>query len=58
MRAVAGSLADGDLVSIVTWNTSANTLLESHAVSGPDDATLLSVIDGLDAAEARTSTRA
>ena len=49
MRAVAGSLADGDVVSVVTWNTVANTLLESHAVSGPDDATLLSVINALDA---------
>lgn len=47
MRAVASSLMDGDVVSIVTWDDSNRVVLNSHAVSGPDDADLLDAIDDL-----------
>lgn len=49
MRAVTGSLLPGDVVSMVTWSTEQDILLNSHAVTGPNDPTLLSIIDGLDA---------
>jgi len=48
-RAVAGQLREGDIVSMVTWNTSQNVLLEGHTVSGPADPVLVDLIDGLDA---------
>ncbi len=48
-RAIASSLREGDVVSIVTWSTSNAVVLDSHAVSGPDDAVLLSGIDSLSA---------
>ncbi len=44
---VASKLVQGDVVSMVTWNSSNNVVLDSHQVSGADDATLLSAIDGL-----------
>ncbi len=46
-REIAGLLRSGDVVSIVGWNEYTYTLLDSHHVTGPDDATLLGVIDGL-----------
>ena len=46
-RAIAGRLKAGDVVSMVRWNTTQAVLLDSHAVSGPDDSTLLGVIGDL-----------
>ncbi len=48
VRAVTGSLLPGDVVSMVTWSTEQDILLNSHAVTGPNDPTLLAIIDGLD----------
>jgi len=47
MRSIAGRLREGDRVSVVTWNTSNTVVLSGHAVSGPDDATFLGAITGL-----------
>ncbi len=47
-RAIAGSLKEGDIVSLVTWDTSNAVLLDSHAVTGPDDTTLLNAISSLE----------
>jgi Ca-activated chloride channel family protein len=44
---IAGELMAGDVVSMVTWNSDQQTVLESHAVSGPDDSTLLGAISRL-----------
>jgi len=44
---IAGSLKEGDVVSVVTWDTSNATVLDSHAVSGADDSILLSAINGM-----------
>lgn len=49
LNAIAGSLRSGDVVSIVQWDTSQTVLLDSHPVSGPDDATLLREISQLSA---------
>ena len=46
-RQLAGLLKSGDVVSIVGWNEFTYTLLDSHHVTGPDDATLLGAIDTL-----------
>ncbi len=48
-RAIAGQLREGDIVSVVTWNTAQAVELANHEVSGADDTVLLRVIDGLDA---------
>jgi Ca-activated chloride channel family protein len=40
--ALAGSLREGDVISMVTWDTAQSTLLESHTATGPNDATLVS----------------
>jgi Ca-activated chloride channel family protein len=48
-RAIAASLRVGDRASIVTWNSSQTIVLDSLAVTGPDDPTLLAAIDGLEA---------
>lgn len=47
--AIAQSLADGDIVNMVSWNTDNNILLSGHAVSGPSDSTLLAAINALSA---------
>lgn len=47
MRTIAGLLDEGDVVSMVTWSSSAATELDSHAITGPDDSKLLAVIDDL-----------
>ncbi len=46
-KAIAGSLRAGDTLSIVTWNSKSPTILELHAVSGPDDTTVLEKFDQL-----------
>ncbi|MEM9453059.1 MAG: VWA domain-containing protein [Myxococcota bacterium] len=48
-RAIAGSLDEGDIISIVTWDTENQEILAGHAVQGPDDPTLLAAIDALEA---------
>jgi len=42
--AIASQLREGDLVSIVTWNSSQAIVLDSLVVSGPDDPELLETI--------------
>jgi Ca-activated chloride channel family protein len=49
-RAVASSLREGDIVSLVTWNTENLVHLRSHVVDGPNDALLLERIASLTAA--------
>lgn len=48
-RALAASLRAGDKVSMVTWDTQNAVLLGGYAVTGPNDATLLAKIEGLEA---------
>jgi Ca-activated chloride channel family protein len=48
MHAVAGSLRDGDIVSIVAWNDMQEVLLDGHSVTGADDPVLLDAINGLE----------
>ena len=48
-RTVAGQLREGDIVSLVTWNTSQTTDLMGYAVSGPNDETLLDRINSISA---------
>lgn len=48
-RSIAGSLREGDVISMVTWATSNAIILGGHTVSGPDDPMLMSAIDGIDA---------
>ncbi len=46
-RSLAGQLVEGDIISMVTWDTSQSVVLDSHAVTGPDDEVLLDAIDQL-----------
>ncbi|MEZ4385223.1 MAG: VWA domain-containing protein [Nannocystaceae bacterium] len=48
-RAIAASLKDGDIVSMVGWDTSNAIKLAGYKVTGPDDATLLGKCNGLEA---------
>ncbi len=48
MRAVAASLMDGDVVSIVRWDSEQRVVLDSYEVSGPDDSRFLGEIDDLE----------
>lgn len=47
-EAIAASLREGDIVSIVTWNSTEQIVLDTHAVSGPDDKTLLDKLDNFE----------
>ncbi|MCZ7585054.1 MAG: VWA domain-containing protein [Deltaproteobacteria bacterium] len=47
-RAIAARLKAGDIVSLVEWDQSTSVVLEAHVVDGPNDATLLAAIDGLE----------
>ncbi len=49
VKAVAESLAEGDIVSLVTWNTDNKVLLNAHSVNGPNDPSLLAAADQLEA---------
>lgn len=49
VRAIAHSLRFGDVVSVSTWNSRSSVLLDGHTVTGPDDARLLSLAEGLHA---------
>ncbi len=46
-RAIASSLKEGDVVSMVEWDTENEWTLAGYAVSGPDDAMLLDRIEDL-----------
>lgn len=48
-REVASNLTEGDVVSMVTWDTENQIVLQHHAIGGPDDPTLLAAIDALEA---------
>lgn len=47
-KAIAASLRQGDVLSIVTWNTKNPTILELHDVSGPSDPVVLNKLDKLE----------
>jgi len=47
IRALAGRLREGDVVSILTWNTEQLELLGGHVVTGPFDASVLAAVDQL-----------
>jgi Ca-activated chloride channel family protein len=47
--ALAAELKPGDIVNLVTWNTSQAVMLDSHVASGPGDAKVVSVIKSLSA---------
>ncbi|EYF04491.1 vWA domain-containing protein [Chondromyces apiculatus] len=49
VRALGASLAEGDIVNLVTWNTTNATVLSGHMVNGPDDPQLEAAVAGLSA---------
>jgi Ca-activated chloride channel family protein len=49
LRASAARLREGDVVSVVTWNTSNNVILDKHAWEGPMDLSLHAAAATLDA---------
>ena len=46
--AIAASLREGDIISIVTWATDNQVRLERHVVAGPNDPTLLAELEALE----------
>ncbi len=46
-RVIAGQLDEGDVVSMVTWNTENSVVLANHLVQGPDDAAVLAAVEAL-----------
>lgn len=48
-RAIAGSLNEGDVISMVTWDTANQVILAGHVVQGPDDPMVLAAIEALEA---------
>lgn len=49
VNAIIGQMRQGDLISMVTWNTANQVLFDAHQVSGPNDPALLSAVANLDA---------
>ncbi|MEM9453520.1 MAG: VWA domain-containing protein [Myxococcota bacterium] len=47
--AIASSLREGDTVSMVTWSTEDAVVLGGHSIAGPDDPTLRSELEALEA---------
>jgi len=47
MFATAGSLREGDTVSMVTWSDSQAVLLDGYEIQGPDDPELVGLIENL-----------
>jgi Ca-activated chloride channel family protein len=47
IRALAGRLQSGDIVSMVTWNTAQRELLSGHEVRGANDPQLIAAADAL-----------
>ena len=48
-RAIASNLREGDIISMVTWNTSNAVILGGYKVSGPNDPILTDAIDDISA---------
>lgn len=48
-RAIAAQLRDGDVISMVTWDTDNAVLLAGYNVKGPNDPTLLQRINDIEA---------
>jgi len=46
-KAIAASLKNDDVVSMVTWDTENAVILAGHGVEGPNDEALLDAIDGI-----------
>ena len=44
LKTIAGQLAEGDIISLLTWNTQVAVPLQGYAVKGPNDPTLLGVL--------------
>jgi len=49
VKAIAQSLAEGDIVNMVTWNTSNNVVLDGHVVNGPNDPKVVNIAESLQA---------
>jgi len=49
MRALAGNLREGDVISMVTWNHTQSVMLDGLHVSGPGQPELMAAIEGLHA---------
>ncbi len=49
VKAIAGSMKAGDIVSMVTWNTTQSVLLDNLVVDGPNDPRLLTAASKLQA---------
>jgi Ca-activated chloride channel homolog len=49
VKAIAQSLAEGDVVNMVTWNTLNNVVMDGHVVTGPNDAQVLAIAESLQA---------
>jgi Ca-activated chloride channel family protein len=45
IRAIAGNLAEGDIVNMTTWNTEDLVVMSGHVATGPDDAEILAAAD-------------
>ena len=50
MRSMAENFRDGDIVSVVVWNESQTVVLDSHMVTGPNDAVFMVVVNSLQTA--------
>ncbi len=50
IKAIAQSLAEGDIVNMVTWNSSNNVVMQGHMVNGPNDPQILAIGNSLEAA--------
>jgi len=49
LRQIAHNLQEGDIVSLLSWDTNVTVLLELEEVDGPDDPDLMSAIESLSA---------
>ncbi|MFV8755802.1 vWA domain-containing protein [Nannocystaceae bacterium ST9] len=47
--ATASQLRAGDVISLVQWNTDQTVMLDGYAVTGPDDPTLVGMIESIQA---------
>ena len=47
VRALAGALQAGDVLSAVTWNTEQTPVMDGYVVTGPNDPTVLAMADAL-----------
>ncbi len=49
VRALASSLAEGDIVNAVIWDTGQSTLLDGHIATGPNDPAVVALANNLQA---------